>query len=462
MEKRELTCDVMYFLGIGGIGMSALARYFHRKGVHVMGYDRTSTALTTELEIEGISVQYEDSVMSLPQLLHSTPKEKILIVRTPAVPKDSAQLQYFLQHEFRIWKRSELLGYITQLDDTIAIGGTHGKTTTSTLVAHILHSTIGCNAFLGGISSNFKSNVLLSDTSRTVVEADEFDRSFLTLFPKISALTSMDADHLDIYGDEASIREGFLLFLKQTREDGSVVVKKELNIHEDLKSARSGVFTYSILSEADYVATNIRIEEGAYVFDFNSPFGQLSHVRLGLPGRHNVENAVVAMACSLLAGVSINDLPNVLESFKGVARRFDVRFKGESGVYIDDYAHHPTELSACIRSVKELFPNKKIVGVFQPHLFTRTRDFADGFAESLALLDVPILLPIYPARELPIEGIDSQWLFDKIQKDEKYLVEKDAIFTLLNKLQFDVLLTLGAGDIDTLVSPLEVYMKGRV
>ncbi len=462
MEKRELTCDVMYFLGIGGIGMSALARYFHRKGVHVMGYDRTSTALTTELEIEGISVQYEDSVMSLPQLLHSTPKEKILIVRTPAVPKDSAQLQYFLQHEFRIWKRSELLGYITQLDDTIAIGGTHGKTTTSTLVAHILHSTIGCNAFLGGISSNFKSNVLLSDTSRTVVEADEFDRSFLTLFPKISALTSMDADHLDIYGDEASIREGFLLFLKQTREDGSVVVKKELNIHEDLKSARSGVFTYSILSEADYVATNIRIEEGAYVFDFNSPFGQLSQVRLGLPGRHNVENAVVAMACSLLAGVPINDLPNVLESFKGVARRFDVRFKGESGVYIDDYAHHPTELSACIRSVKELFPNKKIVGVFQPHLFTRTRDFVDGFAESLALLDVPILLPIYPARELPIEGIDSQWLFDKIQKDEKYLVEKDAIFTLLNKLQFDVLLTLGAGDIDTLVSPLEVYMKGRV
>lgn len=462
MEKRELTCDVMYFLGIGGIGMSALARYFHRKGVHVMGYDRTSTALTTELEIEGISVQYEDSVMSLPQLLHSTPKEKILVVRTPAVPKDSAQLQYFLQHEFRIWKRSELLGYITQLDDTIAIGGTHGKTTTSTMVAHILHSTIGCNAFLGGISSNFKSNVLLSDTSRTVVEADEFDRSFLTLFPKISALTSMDADHLDIYGDEASIREGFLLFLKQTREDGSVVVKKELNIHEDLKSARSGVFTYSILSEADYVATNIRIEEGAYVFDFNSPFGQLSQVRLGLPGRHNVENAVVAMACSLLAGVSINDLPNVLESFKGVARRFDVRFKGESGVYIDDYAHHPTELSACIRSVKELFPNKKIVGVFQPHLFTRTRDFVDGFAESLALLDVPILLPIYPARELPIEGIDSQWLFDKIQKDEKYLVEKDAIFTLLNKLQFDVLLTLGAGDIDTLVSPLEVYMKGSV
>lgn len=442
--------------------MSALARYFHRKGVHVMGYDRTSTALTTELELEGISVQYEDSVMSLPQLIHSTPKEKILVVRTPAVPKDSAQLQYFLQHEFRIWKRSELLGYITQLDDTVAIGGTHGKTTTSTLVAHILHSTIGCNAFLGGISSNFKSNVLLSDTSRTVVEADEFDRSFLTLFPKISALTSMDADHLDIYGDEASIREGFLLFLKQTRDDGSVVVKKELNIHEDLKATRSGVFTYSILSDADYSATNIRIDDGAYVFDFNSPQGSLNHVRLGLPGRHNVENAVVAMACSLLAGVSISDLPSVLESFRGVARRFDVRFKSESGVYIDDYAHHPTELSACIRSVKELYPNKKIAGIFQPHLFSRTRDFADGFAESLALLDIPILIPIYPARELPIEGIDSQWLFDKIQKDEKYLVEKDAIFTLINKLQFDVLLTLGAGDIDTLVSPLEVYMKERV
>jgi len=462
MEKRELTCDVMYFLGIGGIGMSALARYFHRKGVHVLGYDRTSTALTTELELEGISVQYEDSVMSLPQLLHSTPKEKILIIRTPAVPKDSSQLQYFLQHEYKIWKRSELLGYITQLDETIAIGGTHGKTTTSTLVAHILHSTIGCNAFLGGISSNFKSNVLLSDTSRTVVEADEFDRSFLTLFPKISALTSMDADHLDIYGDEASIREGFMLFLKQTHEDGSIVVKKELNIHKGLQDHRRGVFTYSILSEADYSATNIRVEEGAYVFDFNSPFGQLVHVRLGLPGRHNVENAVVAMACSLLAGVEIEQLPAVLDSFKGVARRFDVRFKGDSGVYIDDYAHHPTELSACIQSVRELFPGKKIAGIFQPHLFSRTRDFVDGFAESLALLDIPILLPIYPARELSIEGIDSQWLFDKIQKDSKYLSEKDAIFTLLNKLQFDVLLTLGAGDIDTLVSPLEAYMKGRV
>ena len=460
MEERKLTCDVMYFLGIGGIGMSALARYFHRKGVHVMGYDRTSTALTTELELEGISVQYEDSVMSLPQLLHSTPKEKVLVVRTPAVPKDSSQLQYFLQHEFRIWKRSELLGYITQLDETIAIGGTHGKTTTSTLVAHILHSTIGCNAFLGGISSNFNSNVLLSNTSRTVVEADEFDRSFLTLFPKISALTSMDPDHLDVYGNEESIREGFLLFLKQTRVDGNVVVKKELNIHDELMAERKGVLTYSILSESDYFATNIRIEEGSYVFDFHSPQGELLGVRLGLPGRHNVENAVVAMACSLLAGVELNELPAVLSSFKGVARRFDVRFKSERGVYIDDYAHHPTELSACIRSVRELFPDKKIAGIFQPHLFSRTRDFADGFAESLELLDIPILLPIYPARELPIEGIDSQWLFDKIQKTDKFLVEKDAIFTLLNKLQFDVLLTLGAGDIDSLVSPLEVYMKG--
>jgi len=272
----------------------------------------------------------------------------------------------------------------------------------------------------------------------------------------------MDPDHLDIYGNEESIREGFLLFLKQTREDGNVVVKKELNIHEELQADRAGVLTYSILSEADYFATNIRIEEGAYVFDFHSPEGELVNLRLGLPGRHNVENAVVAMACSLLAGVAMQDLPSVLASFKGVARRFDVRYKSEDGVYIDDYAHHPTELSACIRSVRELFPNKRIAGIFQPHLFSRTRDFAEGFAESLALLDVPVLLPIYPARELPIDGIDSQWLFDKIQKTDKYLVEKDAIFTLLNKLQFDVLLTLGAGDIDTLVSPLEVYMIERV
>jgi UDP-N-acetylmuramate--alanine ligase len=267
---------------------------------------------------------------------------------------------------------------------------------------------------------------------------------------------------LDVYGNEESIREGFLLFLKQTRADGNVVVKKELNIHDELKAERSGVLTYSILSEADYFATNIRVEEGAYTFDFYSPNGELANVRLGLPGRHNVENAVVAMACALLAGAAIQDLPNVLASFKGVARRFDVRLKSEQGVYIDDYAHHPTELSACIRSVRELFPDKKIIGIFQPHLFSRTRDFAEGFAESLALLDIPILLPIYPARELPIEGIDSQWLFDKIQKDDKYLVDKDTIFTLLNKLQFDVLLTLGAGDIDTLVPTLEVYMKERV
>lgn len=461
MEENKLNFEVMYFLGIGGIGMSALARYFHRKGVNVLGYDRTSTALTTELELEGISVQYEDSVMSLPQLLHSTPKEKILVVRTPAVPSDSSQLNYFFENNFAIWKRSELLGYITQLDETIAIGGTHGKTTTSTLVAHILHSTIGCNAFLGGISSNFGSNVLLSTTHRTVVEADEFDRSFLTLHPKIAALTSMDPDHLDIYGDEASIREGFLLFLQQTKKDGSIVVKKELNIHEGLLAARSGVYTYSILSEADYTATNIRIIDGNYVFDFHSPFGELFAVHLGLPGRHNLENAVVAMACSLLSGVGLELLPKALATFKGVARRFDVKVKTDKLVYIDDYAHHPSELTACIQSVRELFPGKVIAGIFQPHLFSRTRDFVDGFAESLALLDVPILLPIYAAREMPMEGIDSQWLFDKIQKDTKYLTDKDAIFTLLNNVHFDVLLTLGAGDIDTLVSPLQKYIEAR-
>ena len=460
METRWKQFEVMYFLGVGGIGMSALARYFHQRGVHVLGYDKTPTALTTELELEGIVITYDDSVLSIPELLHVTPKEKVLIVRTPAVPSTSNQWNYFIEKEYLIWKRSELLGYITEFDRTIAVGGTHGKTTTSSIVAHLLHHSVGCNAFLGGIANNFKSNVVLSQSDITVVEADEFDRSFLTLSPTIAVLTSLDADHLDIYGHADSVREGFLLFLGKTKSAGHVVVRKELQIENEIQT-EAKVWTYSAKENADFYASDIRIVNGKFNFNLHTPFGQLTGLNSGLPGRHNVENAVAAIAAALLSGMEIEDVAELVESYTGVLRRFDMRFKSEELVYIDDYAHHPTELNAAIQAARELNPNRKITVIFQPHLFSRTRDFADEFAVSLAQADELILLPIYPARELPIPGIDSQWLFDKIKLEDKKLVDKDAIFTYLNRESLQVLMTLGAGDIDTLVSPISNWLESE-
>jgi UDP-N-acetylmuramate--alanine ligase len=460
METRWKQFEVMYFLGVGGIGMSALARYFHQRGVHVLGYDKTPTTLTTELELEGIVITYDDSVLSIPELLHVTPKEKVLIVRTPAVPSTSNQWNYFIEKEYLIWKRSELLGYITEFDRTIAVGGTHGKTTTSSIVAHLLHHSVGCNAFLGGIANNFKSNVVLSQSDITVVEADEFDRSFLTLSPTIAVLTSLDADHLDIYGHADSVREGFLLFLGKTKSAGHVIVKKELQIENEIQT-EAKVWTYSAKENADFFASDIRIVNGKFNFNLQTPFGQLTGLNSGLPGRHNVENAVAAIAAALLSGMEIEDVAELVESYTGVLRRFDMRFKSEELVYIDDYAHHPTELNAAIQAARELNPNRKITVIFQPHLFSRTRDFADEFAVSLAQADELILLPIYPARELPIPGIDSQWLFDKIKLEDKILVDKDAIFTYLNRESLQVLMTLGAGDIDTLVSPISNWLESE-
>ncbi|MBM3448438.1 MAG: UDP-N-acetylmuramate--L-alanine ligase [Bacteroidetes bacterium] len=460
METRWKQFEVMYFLGVGGIGMSALARYFHQRGVHVLGYDKTPTALTTELELEGIVITYDDSVLSIPELLHVTPKEKVLIVRTPAVPSTSNQWNYFIEKEYLIWKRSELLGYITEFDRTIAIGGTHGKTTTSSIVAHLLHHSVGCNAFLGGIANNFKSNVVLSQSDITVVEADEFDRSFLTLSPTITVLTSLDADHLDIYGHADSVREGFLLFLGKTKSTGHVVVKKELQIENEIQT-EAKVWTYSAKENADFYASDIRIFNGKFNFNLHTPFGHLIGLNSGLPGRHNVENAVAAIAATLLSGMKLESVAELVESYTGVLRRFDMRYKSEETVYIDDYAHHPTELNAAIQAARELNPNRKITVIFQPHLFSRTRDFADEFADSLAQADELILLPIYPARELPIPGIDSQWLFDKIKLEDKKLVDKDAIFTYLNRESLQVLMTLGAGDIDTLVTPISNWLESE-
>ncbi|MEN9346792.1 MAG: hypothetical protein RLZZ77_303 [Bacteroidota bacterium] len=437
--------------------MSAIARYFHAHGKHVMGYDRTATPLTTELQLEGIPVHFDDLVAEIPQLIKSSPLEKTLVVYTPAVPKDSVELHWFQSNGFTIKKRSEVLGMITENTRTIAIGGTHGKTTTSSLVAHLLkHSGKGCNAFLGGITSNYDTNLLLDKNAEwTVVEADEFDRSFLTLTPEISAITSMDADHLDIYGSAEYVRESFHLFANRLKANGTLYYKARLPLQTEQLRSDIQVVSYTIENTADFRSRDVRVSNGAYQFTFQSPEAKWENWTLGLPGRHNVENATLAAAIALQVGLSPEQIEAGLASFKGVKRRFETIIKRDDLVYIDDYAHHPTELSAAINSARELYPGLPVTGVFQPHLFTRTRDFADDFAKSLELLDEIILLPIYPARELPIEGIDSQMLLDKISKSSKKLVEKGELLSVLKSHLPKVLLTLGAGDIDTLVDPLK-------
>jgi UDP-N-acetylmuramate--alanine ligase len=457
MDFRNI--ETVYFLGIGGIGMSALARYFKSQGKFVMGYDRTSTALTTELQMEGIDVHFDDNSMEIPHIVRLGDKSKILVVYTPAIPKDSRELNWLNDNGYTIMKRSQVLGLITEHTKTIAIAGTHGKTTTSSLVAHILmDSGIGCNAFLGGITSNYNSNLLLSPTSEwTVVEADEYDRSFLTLSPTISAITSMDADHLDIYGSLDYMHESFNLFARKLSNDGTLYFKKGLPVLTE--GAAFEWKEYSIEKDAEFKAENIRIENGNYYFDLviaesnalHKYNGELKNMELGLPGRHNVENAIVACAIALQVGVTPTQLRTALANFRGVKRRFEYRLKRSDLIIIDDYAHHPEELRACISSVKELYPTAKITGVFQPHLFSRTRDFADEFAVSLGLLDEIILLPIYPAREQPMPGIDSQMLLDKISKSSKILVEKSELLAELKRNEREVIVLLGAGDIDALV-----------
>lgn len=457
MDFRNI--ETVYFLGIGGIGMSALARYFKSQGKFVMGYDRTSTALTTELQMEGIDVHFDDNSMEIPHIVRLGDKSKILVVYTPAIPKDSRELNWLNDNDYTIMKRSQVLGLITEHTKTIAIAGTHGKTTTSSLVAHILtDSGIGCNAFLGGITSNYNSNLLLSPTSDwTVVEADEYDRSFLTLSPTISAITSMDADHLDIYGSLDYMHESFNLFARKLSSSGTLYFKKDLPVKtEDLAFEWH---EYALEEDAEFKAENIHIKNGNYYFDLviaennelNKHNSELKDLELGLPGRHNVENAVVACAIALQVGVTPTQLRQALANFRGVKRRFEYRLKRSDLIIIDDYAHHPEELRACISSVKELYPESRITGVFQPHLFSRTRDFADEFAVSLGLLDEIILLPIYPAREQPMPGIDSQMLLDKISKSSKILVEKSELLAELKRNEREVIVLLGAGDIDALV-----------
>lgn len=454
MDLKQI--ESVYFLGIGGIGMSALARFFHRQGKQVMGYDKTRTALTIELELEGMAIHYDDHVLEIPEIIRLGKREQILLIYTPAIPKDSHELNWFIDAGYRLYKRSEVLGLLTQNAKSIAVAGTHGKTTTSAMIAHILeHSGMHCNAFLGGITGNYNTNMLIHrDAEWTVVEADEFDRSFLTLSPSVAAITSMDADHLDIYGNHEFMIESFNLFAARVTPNGHLFCKAGLPL--EASGLQSGVTlrSYGMGEQSSIRASQVHIADGRYVFDWTDGRESIAGIRLGLPGRHNVENAVVAIATCRIAGVAPDDIKAALESFKGVKRRFDYALQTARVVVIDDYAHHPEELRAAISSARELFPDKHITGVFQPHLFTRTRDFADGFADSLGLLDDILLMPIYPAREKPIEGIHSQMLLDKISNPSKILVEKDALLAELLAKPREVIMILGAGDIDTCVAPV--------
>jgi UDP-N-acetylmuramate--alanine ligase len=455
----------IYFLGIGGIGMSALARYYRSLGLTVAGYDKTSTTLTSELVKEGIDIHFIDDVNLIPSFVTENASET-LIVYTPAIPVDHNELKYLKANSFTIKKRSEVLATITGQTKTIAIAGTHGKTTTSSMVAHLLKSAgKNINAFLGGITQNYNTNLLLStvqspDTS-TVVEADEYDRSFLTLFPEMAIITSVDADHLDVYGEHKFVRESFELFANQIKPGGVLVSKKGLDYSLPEGNGLK-IYSYSLNEKANFYAENIKIENGNYVFDLRSDVENIKDINFGIPGSHNVENAVAASAIAQLAGLAAADIKKGLKTFKGVKRRFDYQLKTSRLVYIDDYAHHPEELRACISSVKEMYPGKKIVGVFQPHLYTRTRDFADGFAKSLQLLDDIILLDIYPARELPIPGISSQLLFNKINTKNKLLATKQNLVEIIKNKNPEVLITMGAGDIDTLVEPISKMLKEKI
>lgn len=443
----------VYFLGIGGIGMSALARYFAGQGIAVSGYDRTVTELTLQLEQEGISVHYLDDPLLLPSSLQISDS---LVVYTPAVPATHRELNALIDRGFEIHKRSEVLGIICNSQRTIAVAGTHGKTSVSTMVAHILKSSAtGCSAFLGGISKNYQTNLLLDQTgSRWVVaEADEFDRSFLQLRPELAVITSMDADHLDIYGSHEKVIESFRLFAGQVKKGGELLMKKGLSLGGDLPDRQ--IFNYSITESADFFADNITLKNGFYQFDLVAPELRIEQLVLNYPGLLNVENAVAASALAIMAGVSPNEIRQALATYSGVKRRFDIQLNNSTFVLIDDYAHHPEELRATIQSVRNIYQGRTLTGVFQPHLFSRTRDFADTFATSLDLLDEIVLLDIYPARELPMEGVSSELIFNQMQNRNKQLCTKQELLSLATSFKPGVVLMMGAGDIDKWVQPMK-------
>ena len=441
------TLKSVYFIGAGGIGMSALLRYFLSKGKKVGGYDRTPSELTLKLIEEGADIHYDEAPENIPSDFLNP--ESTLVVYTAAMPEDHILLQYFRKHGFTIYKRAQVLGMLTRSSKGLCAAGTHGKTTTSTMAAHLLHqSHIGCDAFLGGISKNYGTNLLLSDTSEfVVIEADEFDRSFHWLTPYATVITSTDADHLDIYGTEEAYLESFSHYTSLIQPGGTLIMREGISLHPRLQE---GVKCYTYSTESgDFHAENIRIGGGEIIFDYVSPLGNIQNVQLGVPVAINIENGIAAMALAQLSGVTNEEIKAGMASFRGVDRRFDFKIKTDKIVYLSDYAHHPEEIKQSILSMRALYEGKKMTGIFQPHLYTRTRDFYQEFADSLSLLDEVILTDIYPARELPIEGVSSQLIYDNLRPGiEKTLCKKEEILEILKGKEIEVLITLGAGDIE--------------
>lgn len=448
----------IYFIGIGGIGMSAIARYYNAKGYKVSGYDKTPSPLTEALESEGIEVHYEDNIAFVPE-----DRETTLVVYTPAIPKDMGELVYVQEKGYRVIKRSRMLGEISSGQRCMAVAGTHGKTTTSTLVSHIFTACgEGCSAFLGGISKNYNSNLLIHANDVVVAEADEFDRSFLQLFPEIAVITSMDPDHLDIYGDEAHIREAFKAFASQV--SGTVIARHGLDITPDDTKAKIMTYSYND-TQADFYAVLTDGDGNGFThFDLHWPGGVISDCVVGIPGWVNIENAVGAAAIGLTYGLDPDGIRNALASFQGVKRRFDIQLRSEKCIYIDDYAHHPREISASLTSIRGNFPGYRMTAIFQPHLYTRTRDFADGFAESLSHVDRLVLLDIYPAREEPIPGVTSEIIFKDVKVEDKVLLRKDELMEYMRGLELgekEVFVTVGAGDIDRFVGPITELLNEK-
>lgn len=454
------TLKAVYFIGAGGIGMSALVRYFLSKGKKVAGYDRTPSELTQKLNEEGAAIHYEENTALIPDDFKQP--ETTLIIYTPAIPANHQELTYFRENGFEIQKRAQVLGMLTRTEKGMCVAGTHGKTTTSTMAAHLLHqSHVTCNAFLGGISKNYGTNLLLSDKSDLVViEADEFDRSFHWLTPYATVITATDSDHLDIYGTHEAYVESFRKYTSLIRPDGYLIIKKGIDLQPDVQPGVT-VYTYSN-DEGDFHAENIRIANGEITFDFISPLGNIADIRLGVPVYVNIENGVAAMALAQIGGATAEEIRTAMATFQGVDRRFDFKIKNDRIVLLSDYAHHPAEIRQSVTSIRTLYPDKKITAIFQPHLYTRTRDFYKEFADSLSLLDEVILLDIYPAREQPIPGITSQLIYDNLRPGiEKCLCKKEDLLDLLKNKHLEVLITLGAGDIDNYIPQISELLKNK-
>lgn len=454
------TLKAVYFIGAGGIGMSALVRYFLSKGKKVGGYDRTPSELTRKLNEEGAAIHYEENIALIPEDFKQP--ETTLIIYTPAIPADHQELAYFRENGFEIQKRAQVLGMLTRTEKGMCVAGTHGKTTTSTMAAHLLHqSHVTCNAFLGGISKNYGTNLLLSNTSDfVVIEADEFDRSFHWLTPYATVITATDSDHLDIYGTHEAYIESFRKYTSLIRPDGYLIIKKGIDLQPDVRPGVT-VYTYAT-DEGDFHAENIRIANGEIIFDFVSPLGNISDIRLGVPVYVNIENGVAAMALAQIGGATAEEIRTAMATFQGVDRRFDFKIKNDRIVLLSDYAHHPAEIRQSITSIRTLYPDKKITAVFQPHLYTRTRDFYQEFADSLSLLDEVILLDIYPAREQPIPGVTSRLIYDNLRPGiEKSLCRKEDLLALLKDKHLEVLITLGAGDIDNYIPQISELLKNK-